>query len=89
MIARSNGGKHHSIRGVPIGRDGRQAPNAQNAQKGHGFIEPDDGGIDVFVHISAVDRAGMATLSEGQRIKYEVLMDRGKASAGNLSAVGI
>ena len=57
-----------------------------NTQKGYGFIQPDDGGRDVFVHISAVQRAGMADLREGQKIAYEILTDRktGKASAGNL-----
>ncbi len=52
------------------------------------FIQPDDGSTDVFVHISAVERAGMGTLSEGQKIRYEVLQDRrsGKSAAGNLQA---
>jgi cold shock protein len=59
-----------------------------NSQKGFGFIQPDNGGPDVFVHISAVERAGMSTLNEGQKIEYEVLADRrtGKSSAGNLRA---
>jgi CspA family cold shock protein len=57
-----------------------------NAQKGFGFIRPDDGGKDVFVHISAVERAGMGGLAEGQKIKYDVAMDRGKPAAANLSA---
>lgn len=57
-----------------------------NAQKGFGFIQPDDGGKDVFVHISAVERAGMGSLAEGQKISYEVTMDRGKPAATNLSA---
>ena len=56
-----------------------------NSQKGYGFIQPDDGGKDVFVHISSVERAGMNGLNEGQKIKYEVAMDRGKSSAVNLS----
>jgi len=56
-----------------------------NAQKGYGFIQPSDGGKDVFVHISAVERAGLGTLSEGQKIKYEVARDRGKDAAANLS----
>ena len=56
-----------------------------NAQKGFGFIRPDDGGKDVFVHISAVERAGMGGLAEGQKIKYEVEVDRGKPAATNLS----
>ena len=60
-----------------------------NGQKGFGFIQPDDGGKDVFVHISAVERAGMYNLSEGQKISYEVVADRrtGKSSADNLRAV--
>ena len=58
-----------------------------NGQKGYGFIEPDGGGKDVFVHISAVERAGLGGLAEGQKIKYDVAMDRGKAAAENLSLV--
>ena len=60
-----------------------------NGQKGFGFIQPNDGSKDVFVHISAVEQAGMSTLNEGQQISYEVIADRrtGKSSAGNLRAV--
>jgi cold shock protein len=60
-----------------------------NGQKGFGFIQPDDGGNDVFVHISAVERAGMRGLNEGQKIEFEVVLDRkrGKSSAENLRAV--
>jgi CspA family cold shock protein len=59
-----------------------------NNQKGFGFIQPDDGGKDVFVHISAVERAGMSTLNEGQKVAFEVVADRktGKSSAENLKA---
>ncbi|HWU63342.1 CspA family cold shock protein [Rhizobium aquaticum] len=59
-----------------------------NSTKGFGFIQPDDGSTDVFVHISAVERAGMGSLTEGQKIRYEVLQDRrsGKSAAGNLQA---
>src|SRR6059036_86273 len=59
-----------------------------NATKGYGFIQPDDGGNDVFVHISAVERAGLGTLREGQKISYEIVADRrsGKSSADNLRA---
>ncbi len=57
-----------------------------NAQKGYGFIKPDDGSKDVFVHISAVERAGMSTLNEGQKISYEVQEERGKQAAVNLKA---
>ena len=60
-----------------------------NDQKGFGFIQPDDGGKDVFVHISAVERAGMRVLNEGQKVSFEVVADRrtGKSSADNLRAV--
>ena len=59
-----------------------------NETKGYGFIQPDDGGKDVFVHISAVERAGMRNLIEGQKISYDVENDRrsGKESAGNLKS---
>ncbi len=57
-----------------------------NATKGYGFIQPEDGSPDVFVHVSAVERAGMDTLQEGQKVSYEVQRDpkRGKSSAENL-----
>jgi cold shock protein len=57
-----------------------------NSQKGFGFIQPEDGSKDVFVHISAVERAGMSGLNEGQKISYEIVADRktGKSSAENL-----
>ena len=55
-----------------------------NTQKGFGFIEPTDGSKDVFVHISAVERAGMTTLNEGQKISYDVVTERGKNAADNL-----
>jgi cold shock protein len=60
-----------------------------NSQKGFGFIQPSDGGKDVFVHISAVERAGMHGLDEGQKISFELVTDRksGKTSAGNLRTV--
>jgi CspA family cold shock protein len=57
-----------------------------NPVKGFGFIQPADGGRDVFVHISAVERAGMGTLTEGQRVSYEVAIERGKQAATNLKA---
>ena len=56
-----------------------------NAQKGFGFIQPTDGSKDVFVHISAVERAGMRTLMEGQKVNFEIVTERGKQAAGNLS----
>lgn len=60
-----------------------------NPQKGFGFIQPTEGGNDVFVHISAVERAGMATLNEGQTVSFELERDKrsGKMSAGQLQAV--
>jgi CspA family cold shock protein len=58
-----------------------------NTQKGYGFIEPSDGGKDVFVHISAVERAGLTSLQEGQKLNYEIARDRGKESAANLSLI--
>jgi len=59
-----------------------------NNQKGFGFIQPEDGGKDVFVHISAVERAGMSTLNEGQKLSFDIVADRrtGKSSADNLRA---
>lgn len=59
-----------------------------NGQKGFGFIQPDEGGNDVFVHISAVERAGMTSLNEGQKVSFDVVADRrsGKSSADNLRA---
>jgi cold shock protein len=59
-----------------------------NNQKGFGFIEPEGGGKDVFVHISAVERAGMSTLNEGQKVSFDVVADRrsGKSAAENLRA---
>ncbi|MBN9030597.1 MAG: cold-shock protein [Rhizobiales bacterium 63-7] len=59
-----------------------------NSTKGYGFIQPDNGGQDVFVHISAVERSGMSSLTDGQKVSYEIIQDRrsGKSSAGNLSA---
>jgi cold shock protein len=58
-----------------------------NSQKGFGFIQPNDGGKDVFVHISAVERAGMSNLNEGQKLTYDVVSERGKLAAANLQAV--
>ncbi|MCA7117938.1 MAG: cold-shock protein [Acidibrevibacterium sp.] len=55
-----------------------------NATKGFGFIVPQDGGKDVFVHITAVQAAGLRGLNEGQKVTYEVVMERGKAAATNL-----
>jgi CspA family cold shock protein len=58
-----------------------------NSQKGFGFIQPDDGSKDVFVHISAVERAGMNNLNEGQKVSFDVVADRGKSAAANLRTV--
>lgn len=58
-----------------------------NAQKGFGFIQPSDGSKDVFVHISAVERAGMSNLNEGQTLNYDVVSERGKLAAANLQNV--
>ena len=55
-----------------------------NSQKGYGFIQPTGGGGDVFVHISAVERAGLSSLNEGQQIEFEIEENRGKSSAVNL-----
>jgi CspA family cold shock protein len=57
-----------------------------NSQKGYGFIQPDDGQKDVFVHISAVERAGLSSLNEGQKVSFDIVADRrsGKSSADNL-----
>ncbi len=60
-----------------------------NATKGYGFIQPDDGGADVFVHISAVEQSGMGSLNEGQKLSFELQRDprKGKMAAANLKAV--
>ncbi len=57
-----------------------------NPDKGFGFIQPETGDNDVFVHVSAVEQAGMGTLAEGQRVSYDVVTERGKTAAGNLKA---
>ena len=57
-----------------------------NPTKGFGFIEPEDGDRDVFVHISAVERAGLGTLAEGQKVSYDVVTERGKQAADNLKS---
>ncbi len=58
-----------------------------NPTKGYGFIQPDQGGSDVFVHISALERAGLATLNEGQKVSYELATNKGKTSAANIKLV--
>ena len=69
------------------GQDGYwHSENGFNPTKGYGFIQPRDGGRDVFVHISAVERAGLSSLNEGQTVDYELVSNRGKESADNLKA---
>lgn len=58
-----------------------------NNDRGYGFIQPEDGSKDVFVHITAVERAGLKTLREGQKVSYELVTERGKTAAGNLKAI--
>lgn len=58
-----------------------------NADKGYGFIQPDQGGADVFVHITAVERAGLRSLNDGQKVSYEIVQNRGKASAEELQVL--
>ena len=58
-----------------------------NDQKGFGFIQPEDGGKDVFVHATALERAGIRSLNEGQKVSFEIVTDRGKQAAGDLKTV--
>lgn len=58
-----------------------------NSSKGYGFIQPEQGGSDVFVHISALERAGIPQLNEGQRVSYELATNKGKVSAANLKII--
>ena len=77
---------HSAVKGYPTMATG--TVKWFNEQKGYGFITPDEGGRDVFVHISAVERSGMRGLVEGQKVSYEVQADRrtGKEGAANLKA---
>jgi CspA family cold shock protein len=70
--------------GVPSGLQRKAPLGGFNPTKGYGFIQPQAGGKDVFVHISAVERAGLTTLNEGQHLEYEIEENRGKTSAVNL-----
>ena len=67
--------------------DGYRDSEVLQYPKGFGFIQPDDGSKDVFVHISAVEKAGMRSLAEGQKVSYEIVTERGKQAAGNLQSV--
>ena len=58
-----------------------------NTNKGYGFIEPDDGGKDVFIHISAVEKSGLKTLLENQKVTFEINQDKGRSSAANIKIV--
>ena len=58
-----------------------------NTNKGYGFIEPDDGGKDVFIHISAVEKSGLKTLLENQKVTFEVNQDKGRSSAANIKLI--
>ena len=58
-----------------------------NTNKGYGFIEPDDGGKDVFIHISAVEKSGLKTLLENQKLTFEINQDKGRSSAANIKIV--
>jgi CspA family cold shock protein len=58
-----------------------------NSQKGFGFIQPDDGSKDVFVHVTALERAGISMLSEGQKVRFDVVSERGKQAASNLEVI--
>lgn len=59
-----------------------------NVTKGFGFIQPEEGGNDVFVHISALEKAGIKQLAEGQRVSYELINSKGRVAAGNLQIIG-
>ena len=58
-----------------------------NTNKGYGFIEPDDGGKDVFIHISAVEKSGFKTLLENQKVTFEINKDKGRSSAANIKVI--
>ncbi|PHR63066.1 MAG: cold-shock protein [Robiginitomaculum sp.] len=58
-----------------------------NATKGYGFVSPDEGGNDVFVHITALEKAGIAGLNDGQKVSYEIVTNRGKQAADNIELV--
>jgi CspA family cold shock protein len=80
---------------MPVGHAFREANSMAtngtvkfyNSQKGYGFIQPDTGGPDVFVHATALEQAGIYSLNEGQKVEFEVVSDRGKTKAANLKTV--
>jgi CspA family cold shock protein len=91
VISQNSGHQHRAVR--PVDRASTQRKETTmatgtvkwfNPTKGYGFIQPQGGGKDVFVHISAVERAGLSTLNEGQVVQYEVVSNRGKESADSL-----
>ena len=77
-------GRYHRHPKMETACDGDRYREVVNPTKGYGFIQPHGGGKDVFVHISAVERAGLSTLNEGQQIEYEEVANKGKTSAENL-----
>jgi len=81
---RSHGGRAAAIRFVQEAKMATGTVKWFNPTKGYGFIQPQDGGKDVFVHISAVERAGLSSLNEGQVVEYELVSNRGKQAAENL-----
>jgi cold shock protein len=76
--------RQHQVRADKEGMMATGSVKWFNPTKGYGFIQPQGGGRDVFVHISAVERAGLSSLNEGQTVEYEVVSNRGKESADNL-----
>jgi CspA family cold shock protein len=91
VIPQNSDQRHRDRRAIPLtGAQRKETKMAKgtvkwfNPTKGYGFIQPQGGGKDVFVHISAVERAGLSSLNEGQIVQYEVVSNRGKESAENL-----
>jgi CspA family cold shock protein len=91
VISQNSGQQHRAVRPIAYASTQRKETTMAtgtvkwfNPTKGYGFIQPQGGGKDVFVHISAVERAGLSTLNEGQIVQYEVVSNRGKESADRL-----
>jgi CspA family cold shock protein len=90
VISQNSGHQHRAVRLIAHATQRKETTMATgtvkwfNPTKGYGFIQPQGGGKDVFVHISAVERAGLSTLNEGQVVQYEVVSNRGKESADSL-----